>query len=294
MGEAIHTVCCVAEGEPRGDDNHCSECNNKLLERHEYFEETRAYFDADVFVADGNLQSYQFNFPEAKSQSPPPEYSEDLKVRIDYPPPEQHFSHLCVRYNREGGPRINVVAALDGGGKFRPSNIMAVGTDKVCPIKSARVNGNDFAVDQFKWDKDQITIVLSYQDAGAWTIGEEPFALGDMELTARPELWPDNAPLGKYKFVRWEKNRLSYWVEKQVKPQSIFYEDTITFNNETYIGLIAYYKFTPAGDGDPHAADTLPGPESLDEPARGRRWQPLSVLLQVWSGIVDFVKRLFS
>jgi hypothetical protein len=147
-----------------------------------------------------------------------------------------------------------------------------------------------------------MTVILD-QHRGAWTISPSELGLiGNMVLTARQQLAPGDAmpPVepgmlpGKFEFVRWERNRLSNWVQGQDHQWSGD-GDTIEFDNNTYTGVIAYYEYKAPSVGDYQVnwPYTKPGPETPGDPAPKVVWPILSALLRVWSRVVAFVKRVF-
>jgi len=300
--DILYTICCVAEIEHPEQTCACDNCGGTQLKSDIYYEADGSGFEAQAFLSGGNLQSYRFdnNAPTYIAEYPP-----DLKVFISYP--EAGFQHLCLKYNREGGARINVVAVDEKGHKIRPSTSMADGSEKIlngtdwtCPIASASIEEEPFGVEQFLWDDGQMTVLLE-KDRGAWTI--EPFVLGNMMLTAKPQLEPENPVFlspdvmpGKFQFVSWERNKLSNWV---VGEDHQWFgkknEDTIEFDNNTYIGVIAHYKHISGVAGDPHIEwpTTKPGRETPGYPEPRVQSPFVYALLQVWSRIVVFVQGLF-
>ncbi|MFZ0266324.1 hypothetical protein [Caulobacter sp.] len=278
MGGVLHTICYVAEIEKK-DQSACPECQGAILQTLTQNEEiyTDAY-PAEVFVAGGNLQSYRFD--DEPAHSAPAEYSPDLKV--DIPIPSNGYTHLCLKYNREGGPRINVVAVINGG-QVEPAKIPANGLDITCPIAEADIDGVPVELDTFVWDAGQPTIILD-QHLGAWSIGPPESVSGDLTLTFRPTL---SVPVlgnlggsGTLKFVSWERNRLSSWV-KGTPHQWTGDSKTVAFEANTYMGVIAYYQLAGINTGGPiHIPDTKPGPETPGYPAP--KWIVLRWLTAVW------------
>lgn len=123
--------------------------------------------------------------------------------------PNKGFHHLCLKYNREGDPRIYVVAVdATTKKKIRPSKTSAEtppnGNDKACPIRRARIYTStsedyvDFSVGQFLWDDTQWTIIHD-PDPGGWTIAPGPDMLGDMELTVQGSLKTEEGQLLQFK-----------------------------------------------------------------------------------------------
>lgn len=293
--EPLYTICCVAEVENPNETGACPECNGTQLQSKVYYEaDGNDGFEADVFVSGASLQSYRFD--KDAPISVPGEYSPDLKFFIPYP--DKGFHHLCLKYNREGGARINVVAVnVETGKKIRPLKTSAHGTDKACPIESASllkstsIDYDDFFVGQFLWDDTQWTVNHD-QDPGAWTIEPGPDMLGNMVLTVQRYFTPEEAL--HLQFKSWERNRLSNWVKGE-EHQWTGYEETIEeFDDNNYFGIIVYYESLKY-DPNFHEPTTKPGKETPGYPAPTPkvRLPLLSALLRVWSGVVAFVKRVF-
>ena len=301
MGEP-HTICCVMENETGewAKDDVCKNCGGKLLQRHEYLNDTNDSFKADVLIETGNLQSYSFDGGPLTfvPGGLPPDF-----VSIEY---LDKFSHLCVRYNREGDPRINVVAVNQWTGeKIRPSKSGATSDDWTFPIESASITskeGQDGGpVGPFQWEDTQPTVFLD-QQPGAWTIAPAPFPW-DLKLTAKTYLdidpkMPKEEKL-RLKFVSWERNRLSNWFQEETHQWS-GHGDTIEFDINNYAGIIAYYL----RDVDmPSERLDIPdyhiewpievGATPPCDPAREVRWSILSAPLQIWRWIVVSVRRVF-
>jgi hypothetical protein len=283
----------------------CANCGGRLLQRHEYLDDNKKFFNADVVVEDGNLQSYSFD--GGPLTDVPGGYPSDV-VSIKYP---ENFSHLCVRYNREGDPRINVVAVNQFTmQKIRPSKPTAKSDDWTFPIESARITGiegeDGGPVGPFQWEDTQPTVFLDKQP-GAWTIAPAAFPW-DLKLTAKTYLdidpnMPEEEKL-RLKFVSWERNRLSNWFEGDKHQWSGHDEgingDTIHFGISTYAGVIAYYLRDvdklpePVNIPDHHIDWPIDeGPTPPEDPAREVRWSILSAPLLIWRWIVVSVKRVF-
>jgi hypothetical protein len=309
MGKPIHTICCVMELETKEMDDDCPDCTYKSVETLNVYEGNQTYYDAKTFISTANLQSYRFD--DGLTTPVVGGYPANGFVRIDYPP-ENSFHHLCVNYNREGDPRINVVAVNQfTGEKIRPSKPGAKSEDWTFPIESASIIGIEFEavevpVGQFQWADGQPTVFLD-ELPGAWTIAP-PAWLGDMKLNAKAylEIEPGMPEEEKFKFLRWERNRLSNWVTGTKHHWSGHDEgidgDTIEFGINTYTGVLAYY-IRPI-DIPPGRVDTDYYLEVPNEPGKGGpytpgpegriRWPILWPLLQVWRRIVVFVKDVFG
>ncbi|HBB95561.1 MAG TPA: hypothetical protein DC054_09230 [Blastocatellia bacterium] len=294
MGEPIQTICCVAELEPSDAQDDCNNCKDKRLETTFIWEEPVSQFYAKAYVASAGLVSYQFD--DGDSQIVPQVYPASHLVHIEYhneDSPSEIFKHLCLKYNREGKPRINVVARdMDTGQKIKPLNIPADGSDKACPIESASITASDGSVpfdfnSRFHWDDAPWTI-FDDKAPGAWTFEPTESERGNMALTARADLEIDTG-WGALTFHHWAKNLLSH-VDEGVNPHwsGKVGDDTILLENEThtgndiFVGIIAYYKGSSgtAGEANPGDPTTTPGPESDDQP--DVEWPIFSPL--VWRG----------
>jgi hypothetical protein len=277
MGDIIHTICFVVENEKDGGAA-CAECHGGLLQTITQNEEIyTSKFPVDAYMAGANLVSYRFDDAPAVGVT---DYPKDLRVLI--PVPLAGYKHLCLKYNREGGPRINVVAMIKQT-QIGPAKIPANGLDAACPIEAADIGGATVELDTFVWDAGQPTILPDFH-LGAWSIGPPDNVTGDLTLTFRPTL---TVPLlaspggtGTVKFVSWERNRLSSWAE-ETEHQWTGSEMTVAFEANTYMGVIVYYQPVGIGGGDidPNK-DTDWGQETPGYPAP--KWRILGLLIVVW------------
>ncbi len=287
--DILYTVCCVAEVESDVEGD-CPNCKGTQMQYHVFYEADEEGFEAKVKISGANLQSYHFD-----SDKPTPasaEYSETGKFFIAY---TKQFKHLCLKYNREGDPRLNVVAVnTSTGKKIRPTNILqSDGTDIAWPIESATVtlpDGtiNKFDLTRFTWEDGQPTVIHD-PDAGAWTVAPQQNELRYMELKALDHLALASENGLPLRFVSWERNRLSNWFKGET-PQWTGKGEIIKFDDDIlYYGIVLYYE--PQNDSIVHIPDTKPGPETKGYPAPGR--QIRSALLWVWNQIIDFLRVVF-
>jgi len=263
MGGVVRTVCSVAEIESTAETA-CENClGTELAQYTENGVSSDSYF-APVFLEGGGLESWRFD--DQPTQGAPAEYPAKM-IEILYPP--GGFTHLCIKYNREGGARINVVAVnKETGERIRPKTLPANGLDKLCPILSATMDGAPLDPAIFQWSDAALTDLLN-PVPGGWTT-EPPSTPGDLALTARAQIDPDGK--GMLLFKGWEHNRLSKWLvgtEHQWTSEG----STYSFDKNTYAGLIAYYEPVKLVVGKPDEPQYKPGPITPGYP------EPLRLLL---------------
>lgn len=271
---AERTICCVAEIESTASTA-CPNCLGTELQTTVQSGPFGKSWTADAFFAGGSLESYRFD--DAPTQDIPAEYPSE-KIEIPYPP--GGFTHLCIKYNREGGARINVVAVnLETKARICPAATPANGQDPLCPIASALMDGQPLDPAVFQWSDEAVTDALAPDQKGGWTT-EPPSAPGDLTLKARGKL--SEKGQGDLVFVGWEHNRLSNWLVG-TEHQWIGEGDTYTLDKNTFAGLIAYYKPQKLIVHEPDVPDYKPGPITYGYP------EPLRRLFDYLRGIAEAV-----
>ena len=272
-------ICSVAQLEPfvpGTDEPDCEHCKLHVISV-TYDKDNLGVYSAKVIYGGGSLAGYQFDDDEYVALGP--EFADSF-YDISYP--AKGFNHLCVQYNREGGARINVVAAdIASKKKIRPKKIPADGHDAACPISMVTVDGNEYPLSGFPWDANQQTDAYEQGDLRGGFSAQPPSQPGIMEITAKDTL--TESALYSYEFHHWERNRLSSWVAG-TDHQWIEESPTISFDQDSYQGLIAYYKRVEH-KAHWHEPQTLPQPIDYGYP------EPLR---QIFSAIRSWILRIFG
>lgn len=179
-----------------------------------------------------------------------------------YPVPvgDKGFSELCLFYDKEGGARINVAAAVDGAILRPEGGGKADGTDPNCPIESATLAGKAYPPGNFEWSDDVVTKWNVSADLdGGWTT-TPPAGKGQMKLRAKP-LLPTDQFFAACRFRHWEFNLLTPTKEGP----RIEEDESIEFGQNIFAGLIAHYELVHV-DPDIREPILKPGEISIGDP----------------------------
>src|SRR3569832_1405772 len=102
--------CCVvvlvfffAAEKADADQIACASCDGLKAIRVAHDTEDLGSYTADAILGGDILESYRFD--DGETMSLPAQYPSE-SFQIDFPP--EGFEHLCLRYNREGDPRLIV------------------------------------------------------------------------------------------------------------------------------------------------------------------------------------------
>jgi hypothetical protein len=171
------------------------------------------------------------------------------------------FWDLCLFYDKEGGARINVAAAISGSIVHPKGTGKVTGADENCPIESAELGDSGYDLKNFVWADGLVTkwnVPASLN--GGWT-ATPGAGKGKMVLHAKPYL-PTDRFFVDCRFRHWEFNLLTPTQDEARIEES----DTIDFDRNIFAGLIAHYEYVNH-DADIHEPTRKPGEISIGDPA---------------------------